>query len=150
MTTYNIGPSRHLNSRAPIVHCAHCVGGGSSVNFMDYTRSPASDFNDWGVDGWESKNLISLMKLEIYKVWIDRPTHVYDRTIKVSFETCNTYSVRHLVMFLLIEVKPPLSEGSAAVCGEVVGPVDLNTPDMIYTADDEKAIENFHRDNSMS
>jgi alcohol oxidase len=29
---------------------------------MGYTRAPASDFNDWGVDGWESKNLIPLMK----------------------------------------------------------------------------------------
>jgi hypothetical protein len=29
---------------------------------MNYTRSPASDFDDWGVDGWESKNLIPLMK----------------------------------------------------------------------------------------
>jgi len=27
-----------------------------------YTRAPASDFDDWGVDGWESKNLIPLMK----------------------------------------------------------------------------------------
>lgn len=61
--TFNIGnPSPHLNGRAPIVHCAHCVGGGSSVNFMNYTRSPASDFDDWEVDGWESKSLIPLMK----------------------------------------------------------------------------------------
>ena len=29
---------------------------------MAYTRAPASDFDDWGVDGWESKNLIPLMK----------------------------------------------------------------------------------------
>ncbi|KAG2054536.1 hypothetical protein BDR06DRAFT_406570 [Suillus hirtellus] len=118
--------------------------------------------------------------METYEVWADRPTHVYDRPIKVSFggckmsisedfihvgmkyhkrpffydsgdlETHNTYSVRHLVMFLLIEVKPPLSEESAAVFREVVDPVDLNAPDMIYTAEDEKAIEDFHRDNSMS
>ena len=29
---------------------------------MAYTRAPASDFDDWGVAGWESKNLIPLMK----------------------------------------------------------------------------------------
>ncbi|KAG2344723.1 alcohol oxidase [Suillus weaverae] len=88
--TFNIGnPSPHLNGRAPIVHCAHCVGGGSSVNFMNYTRSPASDFDDWGVDGWESKNLIPLMKkLETYEVQADRPTHGYDGPIKVSSGGC--------------------------------------------------------------
>jgi alcohol oxidase len=29
---------------------------------MVYARAPASDFDDWAVDGWESKNLIPLMK----------------------------------------------------------------------------------------
>ena len=29
---------------------------------MVYTRAPASDFDDWGVDGWESESLIPLMK----------------------------------------------------------------------------------------
>jgi hypothetical protein len=29
---------------------------------MVYTRAPASDFDDWAIDGWESKNLIPLMK----------------------------------------------------------------------------------------
>jgi alcohol oxidase len=88
--SFNIGnPSPHLNGRAPIVHCAHCVGGGSSVNFMNYTRSPASDFDDWGVDGWESKNLIPLMKkLETYEVQADRPTHGYNGPIKVSTGGC--------------------------------------------------------------
>ncbi|KAG2357738.1 GMC oxidoreductase-domain-containing protein [Suillus spraguei] len=88
--TFNIGnPSPHLNGRAPIVHCAHCVGGGSCVNFMNYTRSPASDFDDWGVDGWESKNLIPLMKkVETYEVQADRPTHGYNGPIKVSSGGC--------------------------------------------------------------
>ncbi|KAG2039073.1 alcohol oxidase-like protein [Suillus americanus] len=88
--TINIGnPSPHLNGRAPIVHCAHCVGGGSSVNYMNYTRSPASDFDDWGIDGWESKNLIPLMKkVETYEVQADRPTHGYNGPIKVSSGGC--------------------------------------------------------------
>ncbi|KAG1750334.1 GMC oxidoreductase-domain-containing protein [Suillus paluster] len=88
--TFNVGnPTSRLNGRAPIVHCAHCVGGGSSVNFMNYTRAPASDFDDWGVDGWESKNLIPLMKkLETYEVQSDRPTHGYNGPIKVSSGGC--------------------------------------------------------------
>ncbi|KAG2111065.1 GMC oxidoreductase-domain-containing protein [Suillus cothurnatus] len=83
---FNLGnPSPRLNGRAPIVQCAHCVGGGSSVNSMVYTRAPASDFDDWQADGWESKNLIPLMKkLETYEVQPDLPTHGYSGPIKVS------------------------------------------------------------------
>ncbi|KAG1841100.1 hypothetical protein DFJ58DRAFT_718215 [Suillus subalutaceus] len=88
--TFNVGnPSPRLNGRAPIVSCAHCIGGGSSVNTMVYTRAPASDFDDWGADGWESKNLIPLMKkLETYEVQPDRPTHGYGGPIKVSYGGC--------------------------------------------------------------
>ncbi|KAG1859673.1 GMC oxidoreductase-domain-containing protein [Suillus subluteus] len=88
--TFNVGnPSPRLNGRAPIVRSAHCIGGGSSVNTMSYTRAAASDFDDWGVDGWESKNLIPLMKkLETYEVLPNRPTHGYGGPIKVSYGGC--------------------------------------------------------------
>ncbi|KAG0708307.1 GMC oxidoreductase-domain-containing protein [Suillus ampliporus] len=84
--TFNIGnPSPSLNGRAPVVPCGRCVGGSSCVNFMAYTRAPASDFDDWGADGWESENLIPLMKkLETYEAQPDCPTHGYDGPIKVS------------------------------------------------------------------
>ncbi|KAG1799809.1 uncharacterized protein HD556DRAFT_1439462 [Suillus plorans] len=88
--TFHMGnPSPRLNGRAPIVPSGRCVGGGSCVNFMAYTRAPASDYDDWGVDGWESENLIPLMKkLETYEVQSDRPTHGYDGPIKVSSGGC--------------------------------------------------------------
>ncbi|OJA10887.1 hypothetical protein AZE42_11532 [Rhizopogon vesiculosus] len=59
--TFNVAnPSPSLNGRAPVVSCGHC---SSEVQTgMGYTRAPASDFDDWGIDGWESKNLIPLMK----------------------------------------------------------------------------------------
>ncbi|KAG1768033.1 GMC oxidoreductase-domain-containing protein [Suillus placidus] len=90
--TPNVGnPSPRLNNRAPIVHCGHCVGGGSSVNFMVYTRAPASDFDDWGADGWESENLIPLMKkLETYEVQPDGPTHGDNGPIRVSYGSRKT------------------------------------------------------------
>ncbi|OJA13971.1 hypothetical protein AZE42_03601 [Rhizopogon vesiculosus] len=75
---------------------------------MAYTRAPASDFDDWEVDGWESKNLIPLMKkLETYEVSsgggrlgiFDEYVHVGTTYHKRSFaddtddlETCNVYS----------------------------------------------------------
>ncbi|KAG2088378.1 uncharacterized protein F5147DRAFT_587704, partial [Suillus discolor] len=45
---------------------------------------------------------------------------------------------------------PDFPEGSAAACKEASGPVDLNAPDIIYTAEDDKAINQFHRDISKS
>ncbi|KAG1829093.1 hypothetical protein EV424DRAFT_1554368 [Suillus variegatus] len=43
--TLNFGnPSPRHNGCAPIVPCAHCVGGGSSVDAMWYTRGPATYF----------------------------------------------------------------------------------------------------------
>ncbi|KAG2367035.1 alcohol oxidase-like protein [Suillus spraguei] len=84
--TFNVGnPSPRLNGRAVIVPCGRSVGGGSTSNFMAYTRAPASDYDDWGVEGWESKNLIPLMKkLETYEVQPGCPTHGYMGPIKVS------------------------------------------------------------------
>ncbi|KAG2113899.1 GMC oxidoreductase-domain-containing protein [Suillus discolor] len=88
--TFHIGnPSPRLNGRAPIVPSGRCVGGGSCVNYMAYTRAPASDYDDWAVDGWESEKLIPLMKkLETYEVQPSRPTHGYDGPIKVSSGGC--------------------------------------------------------------
>ncbi|KAG2090360.1 GMC oxidoreductase-domain-containing protein [Suillus discolor] len=88
--TFNIGnPSPRLNGRAPIVPSGRCVGGCSCVNLMVYTRAPASDYDDWGVNGWESENLIPLMKkLETYEVQPGRPTHGYNGPIKVSSGGC--------------------------------------------------------------
>jgi len=45
---------------------------------------------------------------------------------------------------------PQFPKGSAAVCREASGPVDMNAPDIIYTAEDDEAIDKFHRDYSMS
>jgi alcohol oxidase len=41
---------------------------------------------------------------------------------------------------------PDFPEGSAATCREASGPVDLNAPDIVYTAEDDEAISQFHRD----
>ncbi|KAG1809796.1 GMC oxidoreductase-domain-containing protein [Suillus plorans] len=88
--TFNIGnPSPRLNGRAPVVPSGRCVGGCSCVNLMVYTRAPASDYDDWGVNGWESENLIPLMKkLETYEVQPGSPTHGYNGPIKVSSGGC--------------------------------------------------------------
>ncbi|KAG1850807.1 GMC oxidoreductase-domain-containing protein [Suillus subalutaceus] len=84
--TFNFGnPSPRLNGRSLIVPSGRSVGGGSTINFGAYTRPPASDYDDWAVEGWESKNLIPLMKkLETYEVQPGCPTHGYTGPVKVS------------------------------------------------------------------
>jgi alcohol oxidase len=45
--------------------CGAMLGGGSSVNYMMYTRGSASDFDDWKTEGWAFNELLPLFK----KVW---------------------------------------------------------------------------------
>lgn len=40
---YESRPSKWLSGRKAVVPCAHILGGGSSINFMMYTRASASD-----------------------------------------------------------------------------------------------------------
>ncbi|KAK3337715.1 GMC oxidoreductase-domain-containing protein [Cercophora scortea] len=84
---YKSRPSSHLNGRSAIVPAAHILGGGSSINFMMYTRASASDYDDFQSKGWTTKELIPLMKKhETYQ----RASHNWDvhgteGPIKVSF-----------------------------------------------------------------
>jgi len=91
-------PSKHLDGRIAVVPCGRCVGGGSSVNFMMYTRAAASDYDDWknvhGNPGWGATDLLPLLKkTENYQVeplslegisHDGQDTHGYDGPLKVS------------------------------------------------------------------
>ncbi|KAJ7745760.1 GMC oxidoreductase-domain-containing protein [Mycena metata] len=56
-------PSESLGNRLCIIPSGKGMGGGSSVNFMMYTRASPSDYDDWenfDNPGWGSKDLIPL------------------------------------------------------------------------------------------
>ncbi|KAJ7731929.1 hypothetical protein DFH07DRAFT_991055 [Mycena maculata] len=40
---------------------------------------------------------------------------------------------------------PSFSTGSAAACGETEGPVPISAPDIVYSVEDDEAIDNYHR-----
>ncbi|KAL7269090.1 Alternative oxidase, mitochondrial precursor [Rhizina undulata] len=84
---YYSKPSEHLGGRRAIVPCAHVLGGGSSINFMMYTRASASDYDDFQAEGWTTKDLLPLMrKHETYQRACNNPEiHGFDGPIKVSF-----------------------------------------------------------------
>ncbi|KAJ7182954.1 GMC oxidoreductase-domain-containing protein [Mycena crocata] len=42
---------------------------------------------------------------------------------------------------------PVFPEGSQAVCGEASGPVEISGPDIVYSKEDDAAIDEFHRSN---
>ncbi|KAB8300503.1 hypothetical protein EYC80_000668 [Monilinia laxa] len=84
---YYSRPSEWLAGRRAVVPCAHILGGGSSINFMMYTRASASDYDDFQAKGWSTKELIPLMKKhETYqRACNNRNLHGFDGPIKVSF-----------------------------------------------------------------
>lgn len=65
-----------------------CLGGGSSINFMMYTRAQGADFDSWKTDGWYAKDMLPLLnKLETFhqdEPEIDKSKHGYDGPIHVS------------------------------------------------------------------
>ncbi|KAJ3915703.1 GMC oxidoreductase-domain-containing protein [Lentinula edodes] len=89
VTLHNSVHSEALGGRSVSVPSGCCVGGGSAVNFMIYTRAAASDYDDWeklGNSGWGSNSLIPLArKVETYQVPSDSPSaHGSTGPIKVS------------------------------------------------------------------
>ncbi|RMY25649.1 hypothetical protein D0867_00590 [Hortaea werneckii] len=93
---YYSRPSEWLAGRRAVVPCAHVLtvetddsiqGGGSSINFMMYTRASASDYDDFQAKGWTTKELIPLMKKhETYqRASNNRDLHGFEGPIKVSF-----------------------------------------------------------------
>lgn len=65
---YEANAEEALNGRKAVVPCGGVLGGGSSINFMMYTRAQGCDFDDWDTKGWTAKDLLPLMK----RVWNDR------------------------------------------------------------------------------
>jgi len=84
---YYSRPSEWLSGRRAVVPCAHILGGGSSINFMMYTRASASDYDDFQAKGWTTNELIPLMKKhETYqRACNNRELHGFEGPIKVSF-----------------------------------------------------------------
>jgi len=54
-------PSPHVAGRSNTVASGGVLGGGSSINFMMYTRASASDYDDWNTEGWTFEELKPLL-----------------------------------------------------------------------------------------
>lgn len=85
---YKSKASKHLDDREAIVPMGGILGGGSSINFMMYTRAQGADFDSWKTPGWTAKELLPFMtKLETFHPkdsTIDQSIHGYDGPVHVS------------------------------------------------------------------
>jgi len=85
---YKSKKSDHLNGRDVIVPMGGILGGGSSINFMMYTRAQGADFDSWKTPGWSAKEMLPLCnKLETFyqdEEGIDPSKHGYDGPIHVG------------------------------------------------------------------
>ncbi|KAH8820433.1 putative alcohol oxidase [Xylogone sp. PMI_703] len=85
---YKSKKSDYLAGREAIVPSGGILGGGSSINFMMYTRAQGIDFDSWNTPGWSAKDMLEMCKkLETYHPrgeGIDPNKHGYDGPIHVS------------------------------------------------------------------
>ncbi|KAK7994551.1 alcohol oxidase-like protein [Apiospora marii] len=74
-----------LADREPIVPSGGILGGGSSINFMMYTRAQRPDFDAWNTPGWSADEILPYMKkLETYHGKGDKAVHGYDGPVQVT------------------------------------------------------------------
>ncbi|KAH7233349.1 GMC oxidoreductase-domain-containing protein [Fusarium tricinctum] len=82
---YKANKSEHLAGRESIVPCGGTLGGGSSINFMMYTRAQRADFDSWKTPGWSADEIYPfLKKLETYHGRGDPEHHGFDGPVNIS------------------------------------------------------------------
>ncbi|KAK7709188.1 hypothetical protein SLS63_013298 [Diaporthe eres] len=82
---YKAKASEHLAGRESIVPSGGTLGGGSSINFMMYTRAQREDFDSWKTPGWTADEILHFMqKLETYHGPGDASSHGYSGPIHIS------------------------------------------------------------------
>jgi choline dehydrogenase-like flavoprotein len=59
---YKGNRAKQLGDREPIVPSGGVLGGGSSINFMMYTRAQRSDFDSWKSPGWSADEIKPFLK----------------------------------------------------------------------------------------
>lgn len=82
---YKANKSKHLADREVIVPAGGILGGGSSINFMMYTRAQGIDFDSWNTDGWRAKDMVPFLnKMETHLGPGNKDDHGHEGPIKIS------------------------------------------------------------------
>ncbi|KAI6443543.1 hypothetical protein MCOR03_001745 [Pyricularia oryzae] len=59
---FRAGKSEDLGGRELVVPTGGILGGGSSINFLMYTRGHRSDFESWNTPGWGPDDMLPFLK----------------------------------------------------------------------------------------
>lgn len=59
---YKARKDANLAGREAIVPMGGMLGGGSSINFMMYTRMQGIDADSWKTEGWDQKSVLPMLK----------------------------------------------------------------------------------------
>jgi alcohol oxidase len=59
---YAAKKSPHTANRDVIVPSGGILGGGSSINFMTYSRAQRSDFDSWNMPGWSADEMLPILR----------------------------------------------------------------------------------------
>ncbi|KAF3057112.1 Alcohol oxidase [Daldinia childiae] len=82
---YQAGKEEKVGNRQLVVPAGGILGGGSSINFMMYSRAQRSDFDSWNMPGWSADEMIPyLKKLETYHGPGSKDTHGEDGPVQIS------------------------------------------------------------------
>ncbi|KAI9152254.1 Alcohol oxidase [Paramyrothecium foliicola] len=82
---YKAKQSEKCAGREVIVPSGGVLGGGSSINFMMYTRAQRSDLDSWKTPGWSADELLPYMKkLETYHGPGEKQVHGESGPVHVS------------------------------------------------------------------
>ncbi|VUC33986.1 unnamed protein product [Clonostachys rosea] len=65
---YKGNKAEQLAGREPIVPSGGTLGGGSSINFMMYTRAQGADFDSWNTPGWSADEMLPFLKKVLYLI----------------------------------------------------------------------------------
>ncbi|KAK0387532.1 hypothetical protein NLU13_3778 [Sarocladium strictum] len=85
---YKANKAEQLAGRECVVPAGGVLGGGSSINFMMYTRAQRHDLDSFNAPGWNSKELLPfLKKLETYHGPGSKDVHGDSGPVNVSYGT---------------------------------------------------------------
>lgn len=82
---YKTAKQAELADREVVIPTGGILGGGSSINFMLYTRPQRVDLNSWNTEGWSADDLIPYFKnYETFHGLGNAKVHGYDGPVHVS------------------------------------------------------------------
>ncbi|CAH7684798.1 GMC oxidoreductase-domain-containing protein [Phakopsora pachyrhizi] len=85
---YTSNKSEALNGRSTEVQAAGILGGGSSINYMHYSRALLQDFDSWNTIGWSGLEMKPILnKLETYHGTGKAEDHGFNGPVHISSGT---------------------------------------------------------------